>query len=68
MDSANFAFWGFSAPLCQAALREGACESATSLLNTASETRLLRHLSASLGDLGLVRLGGHLKAVGMKIL
>src|SRR5215203_5294028 len=41
----------FSAPLCQAALREGVCESATRLLNTASETRLLRHRSASLRDL-----------------
>src|SRR3712207_5972578 len=41
----------FSAPLCQAALREGVCESATRLLKTASETRLLRHRSASLRDL-----------------
>jgi hypothetical protein len=41
----------FSAPLCQAALREGACESATRLLKTASEMRLLRHRSASLRDL-----------------
>src|SRR5918997_2344281 len=40
-------FW---APLCQAALREGAGESATRLLKTASETRLLRHLSASLRE------------------
>jgi hypothetical protein len=48
---AKFAFWAFSAPLCQAALREGACESARRLLKTASETRLLRHRSASLRDL-----------------
>src|SRR5215216_5801133 len=41
----------FSAPLCQAAPHEGACESATRLLKTASETRLLRHRSASLRDL-----------------
>src|SRR5215217_1007064 len=41
----------FSAPLCQAALREGACESATRLLKTASEMRLLRHRRASLRDL-----------------
>jgi hypothetical protein len=49
--SANFALLGFSAPLCQAALLEGACESATRLLKTASEMRLLRHRSASLWDL-----------------
>jgi hypothetical protein len=41
----------FSAPLCQAAVCEGACESAIRLLNTASEMRLLRHRSASLRDL-----------------
>jgi hypothetical protein len=42
----------FSAPLCQAALREGAsCESVWRILKTASETRLLRHRSASLRDL-----------------
>src|SRR5215217_639612 len=41
----------FSAPLCQAALLEGACESAIRLLKTASEMRLLRHRSASLRDL-----------------
>src|SRR5215211_7676089 len=41
----------FRAPLCQAALLEGACESATRLLKTASEMRLLRHRSASLWDL-----------------
>jgi hypothetical protein len=41
----------FSAPLCQAALLEGARESATRLLKTASEMRLLRHRSASLRDL-----------------
>jgi hypothetical protein len=47
-----------SAPLCQAALREGACESAIMLLKTASQTRLLRHRSASLRDLGLPRMNG----------
>src|SRR5215204_4089134 len=41
----------FSAALCQAALREGVCESATRFLKTASEMRLLRHRSASLRDL-----------------
>jgi hypothetical protein len=41
----------FSAPLCQAALCELACESATRLLKTASQTRLLRRRSASLRDL-----------------
>jgi hypothetical protein len=41
----------FSAPLCQAALRKGARESATRLLKTASEMRLLRQRSASLRDL-----------------
>ena len=46
-----FGFTEFSAPLCQAALRDGACESARRLLKTASETRLLRHRSASLRDL-----------------
>src|SRR5215213_5081632 len=38
----------FSAPLCQAALCECARESARRLLKTTSETRLLRHRSASL--------------------
>jgi hypothetical protein len=46
-----------SAPLCQAALREGACESAVRLLKTASEMRLLRHRSASLRDLPGFHLG-----------
>src|SRR5919202_1983218 len=41
----------FSAPLCQAALRKGACGSAMRLLKTASEMHLLWHLSASLRDL-----------------
>ena len=36
---------------CQAALRDCARESAMRLLKTASQTRLLRHLSASLRDL-----------------
>jgi hypothetical protein len=49
--SVNFAFWGFSAPLCQAALWESTCESATRLAKTASEMRLLRHRNASLRDL-----------------
>jgi len=40
--SPNFALTEFSAPLCQAALLEGACESAT---------RLLRHRRASLRGL-----------------
>src|SRR5215208_2835786 len=43
--------WAFSAPLCQAAPREAACESSRRHLKTASETRLLRHRSASLRDL-----------------
>jgi hypothetical protein len=47
----NAAKSAFSAPLCQAALLEGASESATRVLKTASETRLLRHRSASLRDL-----------------
>jgi hypothetical protein len=47
----NFRFTEFSAPLCQAALREGARESATRLLKTASEMRLLRQRNASLRDL-----------------
>ena len=47
----NFACTGFSAPLCQATLLEGACESSRRLLKTASQTRLLRHRSASLWDL-----------------
>src|SRR5215212_7762166 len=50
-QNANFAFTEFSAPLCQAALREGDCESAMRLLKTASEMRLLRHRSASFRDL-----------------
>jgi hypothetical protein len=50
-NSANFAQTEFSAPLCHAALREGACTSARRLLKTASEMRLLRHRSASLRDL-----------------
>src|SRR5215203_2481274 len=50
-NSANFAVTEFSAPLCQAALHEGACISATRLLKTASEMRLLRHRNASLRDL-----------------
>jgi hypothetical protein len=50
-NSANFTITGFSAPLCQAAPREAACESAIRLLKTASQTRLLRHRSASLRDL-----------------
>jgi hypothetical protein len=41
----------FSAPLCQAVLREGAHESAIRLLKTASEMRLSRHRNASLRDL-----------------
>src|SRR5215207_9468612 len=51
VNSSKFAFTAFSAPLCQAALHEGACISATRLLKTASEMRLLRHRSASLRDL-----------------
>jgi hypothetical protein len=47
----DFRFTEFSAPLCQAALLEGARESATRLLKTASEMRLLRHRNASLRDL-----------------
>jgi hypothetical protein len=49
--SSNFVFHPFSAPLCQAALCECAWESAARLLKTASETRRLRHLSASFRDL-----------------
>jgi hypothetical protein len=49
--AAYFVYLWFSAPLCQAALRECACESAMMLLKTASQTRLLRHRSASLRDL-----------------
>jgi hypothetical protein len=49
--ASNFAMTEFSAPLCQAALLEGARESATRLLKTASQTRLLRHRSASFRDL-----------------
>jgi hypothetical protein len=40
-----------SAPLCQAAPREAACKSSRRLLKTASETRRLRHRSASFRDL-----------------
>jgi hypothetical protein len=47
----NFRYTAFSAPLCQAAPREAACESSRRHLKTASETRLLRHRSASLRDL-----------------
>jgi hypothetical protein len=49
--SRKFAFLNFSAPLCQAALCEGACESAIRFLKTASEMRRLRQRSASLRDL-----------------
>src|SRR5215213_4358688 len=47
----NFAKREFSAPLCQAALREIICESAIRLLKTTSEMRLLRQRKASLRDL-----------------
>jgi hypothetical protein len=47
----DFRFTEFSAPLCQATLREDACKSAIRLLKTASEMRLLRQRSASLRDL-----------------
>jgi hypothetical protein len=40
--STNFGFTAFSAPLYQAALLEGARESATRLLNTASQTTSLQ--------------------------
>jgi hypothetical protein len=50
-DLALFVCVSFSTPLCQAALREGACESAMRLLKTASEMRLSRHRNASLRDL-----------------
>ncbi len=38
VNSANFRFTQFSAPLCQATPREGACESAIRLLKSASQT------------------------------
>jgi hypothetical protein len=49
--SPNLAEVTFSAPLFQAALREGILEAAMRLLKTASEMRLLRQRSASFRDL-----------------
>jgi hypothetical protein len=40
IDTRRSRSMGFSAPLCQAALREGVCKSAIRLLKTASEMRL----------------------------